>query len=415
MELARTRGRTARGIENDRRILDAAIPVVARKGIDRMTLRDVAAQAGLTYGALYGRYENVVDLLADLWTQRLEAEVAALASAAAAALAEPVADTAARELVASTPARVAAVQVLIGAARVADLGDVVPAGVARAVDAAGLRSVPGGPAAGIGLLAIALGSAAHGPIDGTLEADAPAIVAAIRAAASSGKGAGGARGRTAKRAVEAAPVAPAGRAAGAAPAAPDIPSTGRFSMPGEPQREILLNAALAVVARSGIANATLRRISRASGYSHIAVYTTYGSLDALVVDLIQSSVMTAPPAERLLQRITDVDVLAARLAGWAHPDAAAPRRVMGEFLIGSLSDPRLGTMTSLADTLLYERVASLVAPAGSAANATLVRTQQVVRDLVLGIATLMCADLTPGVEDWGPLARSLVSGAPTRA
>jgi hypothetical protein len=88
---------------------------------------------------------------------------------------------------------------------------------------------------------------------------------------------------------------------------------------------------------------------------------------------------------------------------------------MGEFLIGSLADPRLGTMTSLADTLLYERVASLVAPAGSPVNAALVRTQQVLRDLVLGIATLMCADLAPDVADWGPLARGLVSGAPTRA
>lgn len=392
MEQGRTRGRTARGLENDRRILDAAIPVIAGKGVDRMTLRDVAAEAGLTYGALYGRYENVADLLADLWAQRLDAELRAMAAVTADLLAGRDDAAAARSLMATTPARIAVVETLIACPRVADLGDVVPAAVARAVDGAGLRSVPGGPSAGIGLLALALGSAAHGPIDGTLEADAPAIVARFRAVAASAD-----------------PSTPA--TAGAAASSPDAepPAVARFAMPGEPQRELLLNAALGVVARSGLAHATLRRISRASGYSHIAVYTTYGSLDALIVDLVQTVATTQPPADRLLERVTAVEVLAARLTGWTRPEATGARRLMAEFLLGALADRRLGGMIAAADAARYAAVAALIAPAGTAPHAAVLRAKVALRDTLLGLAVLMGADLVPGVPEWGPLARALVA------
>jgi AcrR family transcriptional regulator len=65
------RTRTARAVANDAAIRDSAINEILRVGVDRVSLRDVGKHAGLTHGATYARYEDVNELLVDLWETRL--------------------------------------------------------------------------------------------------------------------------------------------------------------------------------------------------------------------------------------------------------------------------------------------------------------------------------------------------------
>ncbi len=65
------RTRTARAVANDASIRDAAVEEILRVGVDRVSLRDVGKQAGLTHGATYARYEDVNELLVDLWESKL--------------------------------------------------------------------------------------------------------------------------------------------------------------------------------------------------------------------------------------------------------------------------------------------------------------------------------------------------------
>jgi AcrR family transcriptional regulator len=65
------RRRNARAVVNDAAISAAAVGEILRAGVDRLSLREVAQRAGLTHGAAYARYEDVSELLAELWQAKL--------------------------------------------------------------------------------------------------------------------------------------------------------------------------------------------------------------------------------------------------------------------------------------------------------------------------------------------------------
>ncbi len=65
------RTRSARAVANDSAIREAAVNEVLRVGVDHVSLRDVGHSAGLTHGATYARYEDVDELLVDLWNSVL--------------------------------------------------------------------------------------------------------------------------------------------------------------------------------------------------------------------------------------------------------------------------------------------------------------------------------------------------------
>lgn len=49
-----------------RRILDAALKIVKEKGIEKISMREIAAEAGLTTGAIYYSYKNKEELFQDI-------------------------------------------------------------------------------------------------------------------------------------------------------------------------------------------------------------------------------------------------------------------------------------------------------------------------------------------------------------
>jgi AcrR family transcriptional regulator len=84
-----SRRRSSRALTNDASIREAAIQLILSTGIDAISFRDVGREAGLTHGALYARFEDVEELLVDLWAESLSHRVVAMFEAAREAAANP--------------------------------------------------------------------------------------------------------------------------------------------------------------------------------------------------------------------------------------------------------------------------------------------------------------------------------------
>jgi AcrR family transcriptional regulator len=114
------RRRSARALSNDAAIRDAAIALILSEGIDAISFRDVGRVAGLTHGALYARFEDVEELLVDLWCEVLRHEAVALCENAISAASDP-SEESVRKLFdyirEGTPSSVATVHVLLTSRR----------------------------------------------------------------------------------------------------------------------------------------------------------------------------------------------------------------------------------------------------------------------------------------------------------
>jgi AcrR family transcriptional regulator len=89
VEIARVRVSRRRSLssqQNDVKILEAALREVDAVGVDGLGMTAVARRAGLTTGALYGRYESSGEVAAALWTTVVSEHHFALLDCAVAAL-----------------------------------------------------------------------------------------------------------------------------------------------------------------------------------------------------------------------------------------------------------------------------------------------------------------------------------------
>jgi AcrR family transcriptional regulator len=124
-----SRRRSVSSQENDERLLDAALDEIAEVGVDRLGMSGVARRAGLTTGALYGRYENVNELAAAVWSARVRDAHFGLLDDAIRALVDGdttvsvVAVT--KELLAPSRETIAALELLAMTRRVDELEEVV--------------------------------------------------------------------------------------------------------------------------------------------------------------------------------------------------------------------------------------------------------------------------------------------------
>src|SRR5579863_2965575 len=110
------RGRSERARINDAAIRNAAIELILTTGLDAISFRDVGKAAGLSHGALYARFEDVEELLVDLWNEVLVRRVISLFEAALSAATHPSDESVAAALQRVRDAEnadVAAVQVLL--------------------------------------------------------------------------------------------------------------------------------------------------------------------------------------------------------------------------------------------------------------------------------------------------------------
>jgi AcrR family transcriptional regulator len=115
------RTRSARAVANDTAIRDAAVSEVLRVGVDHVSLRDVGHEAGLTHGATYARYEDVDELLVDLWNSVLCDRAVTMFELCMSAAEDPNTSTVGAIfdfIRAATPADVACVQLLLTSRRI---------------------------------------------------------------------------------------------------------------------------------------------------------------------------------------------------------------------------------------------------------------------------------------------------------
>ncbi|HEY5267077.1 MAG TPA: hypothetical protein VIJ40_09710 [Acidimicrobiales bacterium] len=122
------RQRSARAVVNDQAILEAAIREVLRAGVDHLSLRGVGIEAGLTHGATYARYEDVDELLVDVWNSVLCARAVMMFELCISAAEEPSAESVGALfdfMRNTTPADVASIRVLLTARRITILHEVV--------------------------------------------------------------------------------------------------------------------------------------------------------------------------------------------------------------------------------------------------------------------------------------------------
>jgi AcrR family transcriptional regulator len=87
------RRRSSKALVNDQIIRLSAVDEIVRVGVDRLSLRDVGRVAGLSHGAAYARYEDVDELLVDVWNTTLRERLVAMSRLSQTAAAHPSADS----------------------------------------------------------------------------------------------------------------------------------------------------------------------------------------------------------------------------------------------------------------------------------------------------------------------------------
>lgn len=263
-----SRRRSAASIETDERLLEAALDELADVGIDRLGMIGVARRAGLTTGALYGRYENVHELAADVWESRVRGPMFALLDDAADALldgGDPKARIRVLDVLRETPREIAAgLELMVCARRIDELEELVPpqaeawlrrrGASVRARDqrarAQVLFSV--GAVAGMVLLAI----------PGTRRTDwEPALTTLAESFARSYEPPG-----TRFASMRFGPVR---------------------STLGDPHQDALIDAVAAITARVGFERATASRIARRANLTSGAIYARYHTKDELLTEAVE--------------------------------------------------------------------------------------------------------------------------------
>ena len=263
--VAHRKPRRREAIENDLRILRAAVWCLDRHGVDGITTVGVATAAGFTTGALYSRYEQQHDLLVDVWQRQSHEAVDALIGAAIAVRRSggtAVTVDALAALLADPPAVLrVGVQLMAVTRRIDELADVVPADLAASLLEFGVHvESPDVPQVDdLGVVAFALGAVLSGSVVGAPAVDWTPMI----------------------RWCGAPPTPPS-----TWPPAPPFPSA-PLRDPDDPAIDALLRATQQVIARSGVERATLLRISRAARLTPTVVYNRYENREELIVDLVR--------------------------------------------------------------------------------------------------------------------------------
>lgn len=257
---------------NDAKILDAGVAEAHGVGIDRIALRSVVRRCNLTSGAIYGRYEDVDDFVASLWTERLADPVFEFMSGAMAAMlgvdGAPSIESIAH--IVANPSKPLAVglEALVVGRRNDVLGDEVVDEFSTWAEKWGLTTSvePGQRALNVVAFSTVLGATLYGFAEPKLT-DWSLVLSIISQAL-----------RTAPTTNS--PVQPL--------VGDELPNVDVAPGTGEPLRDALISATANVIGRAGYERATVSRIGRRAKLTGGAVYTRYESKDLLIIDTLET-------------------------------------------------------------------------------------------------------------------------------
>lgn len=351
--VAHRKPRRREAIENDLRILRAAVWCLDRHGVDGITTVGVATAAGFTTGALYSRYEQQHDLLVDVWQRQSHEAVDALIGAAIAVRRSggtAVTVDALAALLADPPAVLrVGVQLMAVTRRIDELADVVPADLTASLLEFGVHvESPDVPQVDdLGVVAFALGAVLSGSVVGAPAVDWTPMI----------------------RWCGAPPTPPS-----TWPPAPPFPSA-PLRDPDDPAIDALLRATQQVIARSGVERATLLRISRAARLTPTVVYNRYENREELIVDLVRRIQQASSTTEMRTMVHASPEMLAMSLGTLMSPQGQPRRRLALEVLLASAHHERLAASGAEIDAESRSIAAALLADRyGDARTATDVLT-----------------------------------------
>ncbi|HQU25434.1 MAG TPA: TetR/AcrR family transcriptional regulator [Acidimicrobiales bacterium] len=387
------RARSARALANDAAIRAAGVAEVLRVGVDHLSLRDVGHRAGLTHGATYARYEDVDELLVDLWNSTMLARAVALYDLCAALVREPNAERAAdlrRWVTRAEPADVACFQVLFTARRLPTLHEEVEPFIDEYLigrwarpdldPAVGLRV-----AALFTLSLVMLAAANRFGSDDDLDAAFYDIL------------------------VEGLSVPPA-----TVRPVPTLAPPAPFSPPpSDDLRTQLAVATFGVVGRSGYTRATISRIARRANCSPGAIYKLFASKEDLAIEAMRTVMRT-----RILAPGRSLDITR---EGWFTEmllDAVAPvnhvRALFNlEMTIAGAQNERIRAAI-LARLTELESVASILAGLTDEERVVLRRRLRVGTFMISAMGYLSTLGAAPSEAELHafaePMRRALVAG-----
>jgi AcrR family transcriptional regulator len=116
---------------------------------------------------------------------------------------------------------------------------------------------------------------------------------------------------------------------------------------GEPVRDVVLQSAAGVVARTGFERATVSRIARRAGYSTGVIYEYYERKDDMIAELVEVLLETLYViiAERDGELIAEgrlADLSGALLGGYVQPEAQRLQRLKVELYLAAAHQPSIG-------------------------------------------------------------------------
>lgn len=381
----RQRARRAIAVENDRLLLDAALRGIVDGGLDGLTVTGVPAAAGLTTGALYARFENLDGLFAAMWADRCRARVRTFAAdvlalrhdgprraggrAALASIVRPDDDLA------------AAIELLVAAQRVDDLADVVPEQLTTDLADIGYDLAATSPAAvaDLGTLLACVGAVALRAVPGLPRPDRAALGSLLTE-------------------TTVAPVTP--------PPAALAQTAELIGDPDDEVRDALLRGVQVVVARSGVARATMSRIGRAAGLTPSTLYGRYDDRTALVCDLLERAQHRAIEPSRRALLATDPEVAAAAWRAWGSPAGRIRRRIFVEVALAAAHDPTIAATFAEIEGGTLRTAAGLVADRFASSKVALTKLCLVQS---VGAGSGILTDLLglPESIDWRPFTTTV--------
>lgn|GEM_PF-2927334 len=375
------RPRRRSAIENDRRIVRAAVWCIDRYGVDGITTVGVAAAAGLSTGALYARYEHQHDLLVDVWLRESHDAVRDLVDAAlevsrSGGAPDSVAAFAQRLAEPSNALRIG-VQLIAVARRVDELGDVVPGDLGAMLGDVGPDE--------LGLVALAFGALLLEGVRGAARTDWAPVIGWFG-------------------------TAPPATAI-LWPPAPALHATPALD-PDDPLLDALVQATQRVIARSGVERTTLHRIGRAARVTPTVVYHRYESREDLIVDFVGRILRSTSTSELRTMVHSSPDMLALHLDTLLSVQGQPRRRLLLEVLLAASSNERLAAVVAGAEGTSFDVAAHrLIDRYGDTTTARGVLSFGAA--LAFGAGVLVELGNEFMVDDWRPLLERTLSAAAT--
>jgi AcrR family transcriptional regulator len=350
--------RSFRARANDALIRAVSIDLILSKGIDAISFRDVGRAAGLTHGALYARFEDVEELLVDVWNEALNTRLIEMYETTLRAVTNPNEETvrAVFDIVRNgAPADVVAVQVLLMSRRFVVLHEEVEAFIEGYLEADSddvSHEVRSRTLILFSLIAVKIFTNFEFGIDSERLDFMQSVVLA-----------------TSK--IDASNIRPTAL----------VESGNSFMPPPQPEdvRAQLAYATLNAVGRSGYTKTTISRISRRARSSPGAIYKIYPSKEDLVIAAIRATRRAPSIVPSTFSQVLDEGALAQVLYDAASEQNAIRKNFGLEMVMASAHNSRLHEVVRVQLRAL-ESMALLVEGIPEAERKNL---EYLIRDVVL--------------------------------